>query len=380
MKASRMGFTLFELILAIALSATLLAILGTAINLYLLRVDSSRTQVEEAQLARALLTMISDDIRAAAIYQPQDTSAIAKLMASGTPFDVDSIDQQSDGSPGGTSFAGSSAGAGGSSGFSTSGGSSSGSSAGSGQGADSEMPLGLTGTIADLYIDVSRLPRRDDLFGTITGYSNAPMAAPTGPVSSGASAAAGMATPASELTTVRYFVRPGGRIESGSIAATTLAPELQWQAGGLVRQEISRTARIFAEQSGNSAVLDSGQVLVAPEVVHLEFRYFDGEQLLDMWEMQEAEALPLAVEVRLWIAAATPGNVGQLTSYDRTELIAGARQYRQWVNLPMSLVTSSGDSSGTNNEQSDDDEDDEASGDSDEDGSQGRGTPGGDDD
>ena len=37
---------LFELILAIALSAGLLALIGTAINLYLLQVDAGRSTVE----------------------------------------------------------------------------------------------------------------------------------------------------------------------------------------------------------------------------------------------------------------------------------------------------------------------------------------------
>ena len=59
----------------------LLALIGTAINLYLMQVDASRTRVEEAQLARSILAMIADDLRATSIYQPQDTSAIAQLMA-----------------------------------------------------------------------------------------------------------------------------------------------------------------------------------------------------------------------------------------------------------------------------------------------------------
>ena len=77
MKTGRPGFTLFEFILAIALAATLLALIGTAINLYLMRIDADRTRVEEAQLARSVLTMIADDIRGATVYQKQDTSAIA---------------------------------------------------------------------------------------------------------------------------------------------------------------------------------------------------------------------------------------------------------------------------------------------------------------
>src|ERR1044071_2347129 len=95
MSRSRAGFTLFEVILAIALSATLLTLIGTAINLYLTRVNASRARVEEAQLARSVLSMIADDIRATAVYQPQDTSAISKLMAKSSSFNVDSIDQVS---------------------------------------------------------------------------------------------------------------------------------------------------------------------------------------------------------------------------------------------------------------------------------------------
>src|SRR3954467_14118120 len=87
------GFTLFEVILAIALAAVLLTLIGTAINLYLVQVDAGRARVEEAQLARSILSMIADDIRATTVYKPQDTSAIAKLMATTAKFDVDDVDK-----------------------------------------------------------------------------------------------------------------------------------------------------------------------------------------------------------------------------------------------------------------------------------------------
>ena len=96
----RPAYTLFELILAIALSATLLVLIGTAINLYLVRVDTSRQRVEEAQLARSILAMIAADLRATAVYQPQDTSAVAQLAANAAAFDVDEIDQPGGGSSG----------------------------------------------------------------------------------------------------------------------------------------------------------------------------------------------------------------------------------------------------------------------------------------
>src|SRR4029079_9438680 len=92
MKSSRAGFTLFELILAVALFAVLLTLIGMAVNLYLMRVDADRSRVEEAQLARSVLTMIADDIHATSIYKPQDTKDLAQLMLASTPFNVDSID------------------------------------------------------------------------------------------------------------------------------------------------------------------------------------------------------------------------------------------------------------------------------------------------
>src|SRR5262245_39358193 len=94
----RGGFTLFEVILAIALAAVLLTLIGTSINLYLVQVDSGRTRVEEAQLARSILSIICDDIHATTVYKPQDTSAIAQLMAKTAKFNVDDVDKATAGS------------------------------------------------------------------------------------------------------------------------------------------------------------------------------------------------------------------------------------------------------------------------------------------
>jgi uncharacterized membrane protein YgcG len=346
------AFTLFELILAIALSVTLVSLIGTAINLYLTRVDNSRTQVEEAQLARTILAMIADDLRAATIYQPQDTSAIQQLMSSGTPFDVDSIDDPGRGSGGGGS--GSSAPPGSSSGSGSAGSANSmstgsgGSSLGSGDSeSDTTMPLGLNGTISELYVDATRLPRREELFATATGYTNAPIGVQTGILGASASAAdAAGITPPTDLKSIRYFLRPGQPVDPGSAALTSLAPEAQLAAGGLVRQEIPRSMRLWAEQSGNTAILDSGQALLAPEVIHLEFSYFDGTQLVEYWDMRERNALPIAVLVRLWIAPAGVRdslNAGPLSA---ASLANSAREYRQTVYLPMSQVGGSGAAGG----------------------------------
>ncbi|MCI0332374.1 MAG: hypothetical protein L0228_04020 [Planctomycetes bacterium] len=347
----RSAFTLFELILAIALSAALIALIGTAINLYLARVDASRNRVEETQLARSILSMIADDLRATAIYQPQDTSGISKLMASGSPFDVDSIDEQRESSTGGAASGGgggsSSGSTGGLSGSTGSDGlSSSGSSSGSSQSSgtdtslDEAMPLGVSGSLGELYVDVERLPSGDELFKTFTGYTNAPMAVPDGGMLPAATGAQSASLPhPSNLKSIRYFIRDGERGDASGIAATSLAPDWQLQAGGLVRQEIPRSARLMAEEMGESAVLESGQVLIAPEVVHIEFSYYDGEQITDIWDMAEEKMLPLAIEVRIWLASPEALAAASGSQYDASALLETARGYRQTVCLPMAEIS-----------------------------------------
>jgi hypothetical protein len=292
--------------------------------------------------------MIADDLRAATIYKPQDMSAISQLMSSGTPFDVDSIDQPGGGVGGGGSGGSGSGGSGG--GGSSFGSGSSGTGGGAGGGApsmgtsaetDATMPLGLTGTLEELSVDSTRLPRREELFATATGYTNAPLGVQNGAAGSpGSLASAASLTRPSDLKTVRYFIRPGQQVERGSVAATSLDPAAQLQAGGLVRQEIPRNMRVWAEQSGNTAVLDSGQVLLAPEVVHIEFRYFDGTQVVEYWDMRERNALPVAIEVKLWIAPASDAQDASTNRFNSTSLNT-AHQYQQTVYLPMSQVASS---------------------------------------
>lgn len=368
------AFTLFEMILAIALSVALVSLIGTAINLYLTRVDRSRTQVEEAQLARALLAKIADDLRAATIYQPQDVSTLAQLVASGTPFDVDSIDQPSGSGGGGAGGASTGAsGTGGStgSGAGTSGGSGSSSGSGTSLGTQSNsslggetdltMPLGLNGTLEELYVDATRLPRREELFATITGYTNAP----TGMQADALATGTGTGTMASlgplrpnDLKTVRYFIRQGQSMGQPAVATSTATPTLPGAeplVGGLVRQEIPRLFRVWAEQTGNSAVLESGQTLLAPEVAHIEFRYFDGTEVAEYWDMQERGLLPLAIEIRLWIIPADARDEFGPAAYDPAALAQTAHEYRQTVYLPMSQVGggasgTSGAASGTDSE------------------------------
>jgi hypothetical protein len=349
----REAFTLFELILAIALAAVLLTLIGTAINLYLVRVDAGRARVEEAQLARNVLTMIANDVRATTIYQPQDTSAIAELMAKTATYDVDDIDKAratTGGNTGasGTTGTGGGGSAGGATGFGRS--PSAGQSAGE-SGSDENdqtMPLGLNGGPSELFVDATHLPRQEELFSTTTGYTNAPSpasdAGKSASASSSASALSGV-VPAADLKTVHYYVRPGDAVEAGSASATSLDPAAQLRIGGLVRQETPRAERVFAEQNGGSDVLQSGETLIAPEVMHIEFHYFDGSEAFDTWDMKERKSLPVAIEVCVWLRSPNAANEA-IGTYTAADLVNKAHEYKQVVFLPMAELMNSQQSNG----------------------------------
>ncbi len=339
---SRPAFTLFELILAIALSATLLALIGTAVNLYLLRVDAGRSRVEEAQLARSILAILAADVRATTTYQTQDVSAIARLAAGAAKFDVDAIDSSGTfkggtlGTPGTTSTTGTSNSLGSSS-TTSSGGSSSASSADGTETTQASVP-GLNGLVDELLLDVARLPRLDELF---------PMVPEQASTVATAAAAANLPRP-SDLKTVRYFIRQGTAIDPSDLAATALgSPEAQNSVGGLVRQSIDRAVRETAEQAGNSQLLNSGQTLLAPEVTQIQFRYFDGTTAYDEWNMQEHNALPTAIEVRIWLDPT--GNAANHSV--ATTPATNDHMYLETIALPLAQST---DSTSTSDSSEDD--------------------------
>ncbi|HEX4412542.1 MAG TPA: prepilin-type N-terminal cleavage/methylation domain-containing protein [Lacipirellulaceae bacterium] len=354
MRSSRAGFTLFELILSIALFAVLLTLIGMAVNLYLMRVDADRSRVEEAQLARSVLTMIADDIHAASIYKPQDTKDLAALMLASKPFDVDTVDAAAGSpKPGGPSgptaatkiaaIASTSSTSGqsatGSTGSSTSSGST---TSASGSGTDqtgTTMPLGLNGSDSDIYIDVTRIPRQEELFSTVTGYTNAPspVSSGSGGMTSSTSTTDGNVNPPADLKTVHYYVRPGNSVEPGSEATTSLAPGTQAGVGGLVREEVPRQLVLFSEQNGNGSAVGTGGTLIAPEVVQIQFQYFDGSQLATTWDMNQTPQLPVAIEVAIWLKSqkmrTTEEDIGA------TQALSGTHEYKQVVFLPMAALS-----------------------------------------
>jgi hypothetical protein len=144
----------------------------------------------------------------------------------------------------------------------------------------------------------------------------------------------GVLSPATDLRSVRYYVRQGDVVNPNSVDATSFSATAQLRGAGLVRQEMGRAERLFAEQIGDPSVSETGQVLVAPEVGKLEIRYFDGTTVLETWDMQLYGQLPVAVEIRIWLGDPTEMATTGIVLSGQSGLAANAREFRQTIFLP----------------------------------------------
>lgn len=232
---SLFGFTLLEVLLAISLTAMVLVAVSMAIDFHLRVLGSGRADVEEAQLARAVLQRIATDLRSA--VPPSDASA------------------------GGYSGVSSGVSAGGQGGVS--GGSSISQRESSDTSVVEQTTPGLYGTAAWLQLDISRLPRLDQFVPN---------------------AGAAVSDRASEIKTVAYYV---------------IQPQSDGTGGGLVRRELDRAVTSWAATQGNLADFETDVAPFAPEVATVQFQYFDGTDMVNYWDMEERNGLPMAVEIIL---------------------------------------------------------------------------------
>ena len=227
----RRGFTLIELVLAIALSIALVALLGMAIDLHLVRLDSSRTSIEQAQIARAIFDRITADLRGTTTAPAQDMSELQNLADSAAQFDVDEVDSGEEDETQATTTA-----------------------------ATNQVPTGLNGLIDSLTIDTRQLTQ--------------------------------------SLVTPAEGAAPVARIDVGWTQigyGMSLVPA----SPGLVRTVTPcDVVRWRAEQAVEAPVAEP----MASEVRAIQFRYWNGTELLEVWDMAEQQALPAAVEVRIELA------------------------------------------------------------------------------
>ncbi|MEX0937647.1 MAG: prepilin-type N-terminal cleavage/methylation domain-containing protein [Pirellulales bacterium] len=329
---ARPGFTLLEVILAVALAGALLVVLGFGMHLYMRATNVSRTGVEEAKLARNVLRMVANDLRGVVLYEPQDVSGVMQPSqgGGGQGGGGGGRNRQPTRSGGGEEGGGEEGG-----GDSAGGGGGSGGAGGSGSGEELTTPdtspmtsaPGLYGTMYELQMDVSRLPRLDE----VTSYMSGNVSAQSGYIS--------------DIKNVSYYVRQGALYDPQSAVPL---PLLDPQLGGLVRRSVDRTSAVWATEQGDAAIFEQGEKLLAPEVVAIEFQFFDGVQWLAEWDSQLNGGLPLAVEVVVYIAPVRDGSspADEISPATLDAIRQTATPFRMLVHLPTAQAAASSSTTG----------------------------------
>ena len=365
-RSPRAAFTLLEIILALALSALLLGTLAMAIQTSLKATNSGRTDVAEAQLARAALERIAGDLRAAVWVEQLDPAslvvvpAVASLSSSpsGSPGGAPGSSQSntvtnvsssssssssssnsggSSGSSGGnssssrgsTSSGGSASSAGSSSGGRSggsggggaggggtggggaggsgggAGGSGGGSSSGNGSTTTVQMPMPMfIGGQNWLQVDVSRLPRPDQYaFMQTAGYASASGGSMTGSMPSANTAAAGGVQVRDRISEIKTVHY---FLAGGAGAMGAMPPGLTsgmtGDQQGLMRREADRAVTAWMTYGGGSSGLGPALEALAPEIESLSFQYFNGSTWTTTWDSRVNYCLPRAVEIRITLA------------------------------------------------------------------------------
>jgi hypothetical protein len=103
-------------------------------------------------------------------------------------------------------------------------------------------------------------------------------------------------------TTVSYYVAgAAGMAPSRSMPVDPFAVAGSMPVG-LVRRESNRTVAVSSNPQQNQLEPAAERIdVLAPEVVGLEFRYFDGMAWLPQWNAEELQSSPKAVEILLAI-------------------------------------------------------------------------------
>lgn len=294
-RSVRRGFTLLEVMLALALSVVIMYAVGIAIHLNLTVLESRRAGIEKAQLARAILQLMANDLRSAVQYEVQDFASVDELagadalgdlqdLQAGEPLD-DVVEEEDPVTSTG------------------------------GEVVSSPTP-GLIGYQYELHVDVSRLPRPDQY--------EAAMSSSTGGF---------VATEIpSDVKTVSYYVQ-AGQVTAADQPLAQEAADLA-VATGLIRREVDRAVTAYAMELGDMTWLQASGKVVAPEVVHVEFLYFDGLEWLTEWDSEARQSLPLAVDIRMLLHMDEQRTPDLLSPQLQAQPVGQDSFYRMVVHLP----------------------------------------------
>ncbi len=302
------GVTLLELIISLALSGLLFAMITQMIGNHFYVLEKQRDNVEEVQLARALLSRITDDIKSAVPNSGVDVGAAledvdiqgALGVAAGAGVGIDELMEAAGGLL------------------------SSGDTTAPSYDFETSFPtsLGMYGDQATLRLDISRIPRQEEYRAM---YDPSKIGV--------------LQDIPSDVKLISYYCRTMN-VESDASAQDVFNDDPT--VPGLIRGQLSRAITSYAMNNGNYQAVQGTDKLLAPEVIALEFQYYDGYQWLQYWDSEEFDGLPLAVKIRLTMRSNSPYSSGGVLDafYGNTTDNEGrvAVTYQKIVKLPVGKI------------------------------------------
>lgn len=194
------------------------------------------------------------------------------------------------------------------------------------------LPLGVYGSATNLTIDISRIPRIDEYNAQQNTLLNGTLSDLPG-----------------DIKSVSYFVQlPTTMGVTDSMNEVSTTQTSTGGVAGLVRRALDRAVMDNAEEMGQSDQLNRTGELVAPEVLALEFSYFDGTQWLTTWD-SSTQGLPWLVDINLAMqsksgeknGAVPPGISLTTMTYDERQRY-GIEIYNLTVTIPGAQLQSTG--------------------------------------
>lgn len=265
------GFTLLEVLTALGLTVLLATAIYGAVAIYLRVSAGDQGELERSRLVRALLRQMTLDLQSVVFRVSEEEETTEETPAG----------ESSTGETSGQSASGS--------GSSSSSSSSSSSDSGETQtievasieAAVQSTSVGLIGDAQKLTVHVSRPAR---------GMNYQPVLS-----------AGGADVRTSDLQSITYFLAnpSAGGLEGAVGQRATSGQPTASGPQGLARLVGDRMAIEYADIERDVETLAQAAEIIAPEVISLQFRYFDGLNWLAEWDSVSAQRLPNAVEITL---------------------------------------------------------------------------------
>ncbi len=322
--AARSAFTLYEVLLALALTGVLIGAVFSSITLYYRLSSAGRAQIERAQLARSIIQRLESDIRSVVFREPESET-------------TEDTGQAADEEGAGGSASGGAAGDG------TSG-------SGGDQSTDESVTMSIevvdpaqtyAGTSVGIFGDPDTLMLHVSRPSRNTNYT----AIGDGAISGNR---------LSDLQSVAWFLSGSGTalgnvvaeqsasVGDPALTADPITPSGGFLSGatgtGLARMEGDRLMMEMADAQADLDSLAQSSRIIAPEVESLRFRYFDGLQWYDSWNSEELATLPRAIEVVFTLRAESlPAATTASSGVQNSALTQPVgHEYRTVIAVPMS--------------------------------------------